>query len=229
MPPRRPQSTSNVSPSNTTIARAPTASPQLKKQFALSLDSIYQNNLNVIKRRDPSIVSILDQFSHVCLYSFNGKTKKWERQGYEGSIFIVEQYVDPRAPRSLFNTHFYSRDTPIYGFYILNRLGTGDYSRRIYPEDDVEVLGNYLMYRYYPAFTEKRTAMALPFPLPPQFCASFDLEFAKDHSMPDEPESAPKPNPQQPYKAKKGTSITLGLWQFPQDGRSDTIKEVMLR
>lgn len=91
MAPRRPRSTSNVSASN--IARAPTASPQLKKQFVLALDSIYQNNLNVIKRRDPSVVSILDQFSHVCLYNFNGKEKKWVREGYEGSIFIVEQYV----------------------------------------------------------------------------------------------------------------------------------------
>lgn len=90
MAPRRPRSTSNVSASNN-IARAPTASPQLKKQFVLALDSIYQNNLNVIKRRDPTIVSILDQFSHVCLYNFNGKEKKWVREGYEGSIFIVEQ------------------------------------------------------------------------------------------------------------------------------------------
>ena len=103
MPPRRPRSTSNVSASNTNIARAPTASPQLKKQFALAQDSIYQNNLNVIKRRDPSVVSILDQFSHICLYNFNGKTGKWVREGYEGSIFIVEQYVNvpciPMCPR----------------------------------------------------------------------------------------------------------------------------------
>lgn len=95
MAPRRPRSTSNVSASNT-ISRAPTSSPQLRKQFALAFDSIYQHNLNVIKRRDPSIVSILDQFSHVCLYNFDGKANKWLREGHEGSIFIVEQYVDPR-------------------------------------------------------------------------------------------------------------------------------------
>ncbi|PSR71393.1 hypothetical protein PHLCEN_2v12660 [Hermanssonia centrifuga] len=90
MAPRRPRSTSNVSASN--IPRAPTSSPQLRKQFALASDSIYQNNITVLRRRDPTIVSILDQFSHVCLYHFNGK--KWEKQGYEGSMFLVEQYVE---------------------------------------------------------------------------------------------------------------------------------------
>ncbi|KIP06286.1 hypothetical protein PHLGIDRAFT_36001 [Phlebiopsis gigantea 11061_1 CR5-6] len=212
MPPRRPRSTSNVSASNTNIARAPTASPQLKKQFALAQDSIYQNNLNVIKRRDPSVVSILDQFSHICLYNFNGKTGKWVREGYEGSIFIVEH-----------------RDAPNYSFFILNRLGTGDYCRRIYPEDDVEILGNYLMYRYYPDFTEKRLAMNLPYPLPPQFRPMFDHEFAKDHSLPEEQEPAAESDPPQPYRAKKGTSITLGIWQFPQVDRVENLKDVMLR
>ena len=89
MPQRRPRSTSNAAASNN--SRAPTASPQLKKQFALSADQIYLNNITVLKRRDPSIVTILDQFSHVCLYHFDGK--KWEKQGYEGSMFLVEQYV----------------------------------------------------------------------------------------------------------------------------------------
>ncbi|EKM56889.1 uncharacterized protein PHACADRAFT_160427 [Phanerochaete carnosa HHB-10118-sp] len=209
MAPRRPRSTSNVSASNI-IARAPTASPQLKKQFALAFDSIYQNNLRTIKRRDPTIVSILDQFSHVCLYKFNGMTMKWEREGYEGSIFIVEH-----------------SDTPVHGFYILNRLGTGDYSRRIYPEDDIEILGNYLMYRYYSDFTKKRIAMDLPFPLPLQFRPMFDQEFAKDQSLPDEPEQALQPG--QSEKCRKGTSVTLGIWQFPQDGRIESLKDVMTR
>ncbi|GJE86703.1 mRNA decapping enzyme 1 [Phanerochaete sordida] len=209
MAPRRPRSTSNVSASNN-IARAPTASPQLKKQFVLALDSIYQNNLKTMKRRDPTIVSILDQFSHVCLYSFNGKTKKWEREGFEGSIFIVEH-----------------SDAPSYGFYILNRLGTGDYSRRIFPEDDIEILGNYLMYRYYSDFTQKRLAMNLPFPLPPQYRPMFDQEFARDHSLPNEPDQPSQPG--QHDKGKKGTSVTLGIWQFPQDGRVESLKDVMTR
>ena len=124
-------------------------------------------------------------------------------------------------------TSVFSSDAPVYGFYILNRLGTGDYSRRIYSEDDIEILGNYLMYRYYPHFTQKRIAMNLPFPLPPQLRPMFDQEFAKDQSLPKEPDQAPQPG--QPEKSKKGTSITLGIWQFPQDGRIETLKDVMLR
>ena len=115
----------------------------------------------------------------------------------------------------------------MYGFYILNRLGTDDYSRRIYPEDDIEILGNYLMYRYYSDFTKKRIAMNLPFPLPPQFRPMFDQEFARDRSLPDEPERVPQPG--QPEKCKKGTSVTLGIWQFPQDGRVESLKDVMTR
>jgi len=48
------------------------------------------SNMKVIRRRDSSIVSIFDQFSHVCVYHHNGD--KWEKQGYEGSMFLYERY-----------------------------------------------------------------------------------------------------------------------------------------
>lgn len=90
----RSRSGSVASITNGHQARAPTSSPQLKRQFAAAIDSIYHNNLTVLQRKDPTIVSILDSFSHVCLYHFNGS--KWEKQGYEGSMFLVEQYVLPQ-------------------------------------------------------------------------------------------------------------------------------------
>src|SRR5215475_8200496 len=52
--------------------------------------SRYDSNLKVLRRRDSSIVSIFDQFSHVCVYHHNGK--KWEKQGFEGSMFLYEWY-----------------------------------------------------------------------------------------------------------------------------------------
>lgn len=52
---------------------------------------IYENNLKVLRRREPSILSIFDQFSHVCVYHF--KENKWEKQGYEGSMFLFEKCV----------------------------------------------------------------------------------------------------------------------------------------
>ena len=57
----------------------------------MSPGSRYNHNLKVLRRRDPSIVSIFDQFSHVCLYHHNGE--KWEKKGYEGSMFLYERFV----------------------------------------------------------------------------------------------------------------------------------------
>jgi hypothetical protein len=57
----------------------------------MSPGSRYNHNLKVLRRRDPSIVSIFDQFSHVCLYHHNGE--KWEKKGYEGSMFLYERWV----------------------------------------------------------------------------------------------------------------------------------------
>ena len=53
--------------------------------------SRYNYNLKVLRRRDPSILSIFDQFSHVCVYHHDGK--KWEKHGYEGSMFLFERWV----------------------------------------------------------------------------------------------------------------------------------------
>jgi len=57
--------------------------------LGMSPASRYNHNLKVLRRRDPSIVSIFDQFSHVCVYHHNGK--KWEKQGFEGSMFLYER------------------------------------------------------------------------------------------------------------------------------------------
>ena len=66
-----------------------------KSANGMSPASRYSNNLRVLRRRDPSIISIFHQFSHVCVYHHDGK--KWEKQGFEGSMFLYERFV----PRSL--------------------------------------------------------------------------------------------------------------------------------
>ncbi|KAF9267077.1 hypothetical protein L218DRAFT_995971 [Marasmius fiardii PR-910] len=105
----------------------------------MSAESRYEHNLKVLRRRDPSIISIFDQFSHVCVYHHNGE--KWEKHGFEGSMFL------------------YERDSyPPYGFYILNRMGMADYVQRLHPEDDIGAHGSYLMLRSYPDFTRERMA-----------------------------------------------------------------------
>ncbi|EKM76300.1 hypothetical protein AGABI1DRAFT_131392 [Agaricus bisporus var. burnettii JB137-S8] len=103
----------------------------------MSPASRYHSNLKVLRRRDPSITSIFDQFSHVCVYHHNGK--KWEKQGFEGSMFLYER-----------------ESYPPYGFYILNRVGMEDYIQRLYPEDDITAHSGYVMLRSYPSYTAAR-------------------------------------------------------------------------
>jgi hypothetical protein len=106
----------------------------------MSIQSRYNQNLKVLRRRDPSIVSIFDQFTYVCLYRHDDG--KWNKIGYEGAMFL------------------YERDSyPPYGFYILNRAGAEDYSQCFSPEDKVSVSGQYFMIRTFPDYTASRRTL----------------------------------------------------------------------
>ncbi|KAF7291865.1 hypothetical protein MIND_01211800 [Mycena indigotica] len=110
-----------------------------RDNLGMSPEARYEHNLKVLRRRDPSIISIFDQFTHVCVYHHNGEG--WEKNGYEGSMFL------------------YERDAyPPYGFYILNRMGKEDYVQRLHPEDKASPLGAYAMIRTFPEFTARRIA-----------------------------------------------------------------------
>lgn len=67
---------------------------QEPRDFGMSPHHRYDHNMKVLRRRDSSIVSIFDQFSHVCVYHHNGE--KWEKQGFEGSMFLYERCVRKR-------------------------------------------------------------------------------------------------------------------------------------
>lgn len=103
----------------------------------------YEHNLKVLRRRDPSIEAIFDQFSHVCVYHHDGT--RWEKQGFEGTMFLYE--------RSSY---------PPYGLYILNRVGMDDYIQPIHPEDSMQGHEKYLLMRVYPAWTAARLAKLPP-------------------------------------------------------------------
>jgi hypothetical protein len=100
-PPRRKRSGSSTSVRNSPHAQrarqqrveppVQPASTSTKSPIGMSATSRYNHNLKVLRRRDPSIVSIFDQFSHVCVYHHNGS--KWEKQGFEGTMFLYERYV----------------------------------------------------------------------------------------------------------------------------------------
>lgn len=99
-------------------------------------------------------------------------------------------------------------------------MGTDDYVRPIYPEDDMEIIGDYLMCRFYPDFTKTRLEIGLPYPIPSEHRAAFDTEVL--NRLP------PEEREKDQGKEKKGRSTTLGLWMFATDAR-EPLKEVMMR
>jgi hypothetical protein len=62
------------------LAAAAAANPEVSK---------YQQNLNNLRRRDPTVTSILHQFSHVCLYQHD--EDGWKKNGMEGPMLVVER------------------------------------------------------------------------------------------------------------------------------------------
>ncbi|KAG0697063.1 hypothetical protein DFH29DRAFT_857328 [Suillus ampliporus] len=207
-PPRRARSNSSVSTHSQQHRHRqpqpleptpPETIPSAQSHLGMSPQSRYLSNMKVVRRRDPSIVSIFDQFSHVCVYHHNGD--KWEKQGYEGSMFL------------------YERDSyPPYGLYILNRVGMDDYIQRLYPEDGIGAHGSYLMMRHYPDFTARRLAEArAKLPLSKQ--EGPGSKFAPEFVVPDL---------EQLQDAEKGRSQTVGLWCFATDAR-ESMQDVVLR
>lgn len=101
-PPRRNRSGSTATASTTNSPQlhrarqqyqhpSPAPTPEPSAIGGMSAASRYDHNLKVLRRRDPSIVSIFDQFSHVCVYHHDGT--RWEKQGFEGTMFLYERYV----------------------------------------------------------------------------------------------------------------------------------------
>ncbi|KAF4576883.1 DCP1 family protein [Pleurotus pulmonarius] len=189
-------------PSAVVNPRQATATPQHSEcspaKMGMSPATRYNSNLKVLRRRDPSIISIFDQFSHVCVYHHNGD--KWEKQGYEGSMFL------------------YERDSyPPYGYYILNRQGTDDYNQRLYPEDNISTSGSYLMMRSYPSWSARRlesiikSSEAAGSKVPDKFSPVWFI-----------------PDVEKYKEADKAPGITIGLWMFATDSR-EPMMDVMVR
>jgi len=178
----------------------------------MSPASRYHSNLKVLRRRDPSIVSIFDQFSHVCIYHHNGQ--KWQKHGFEGSMFLYERlrfflFLFLLSPSQLLSDSY-----PPYGFYILNRVGSDDYIQRLYPEDDITTHGGYLMLRSYPRLSAARL----------RALASSDTgdqpKFSELYAYVGDAATVASKNQE--------ASQTIGLWTFTTDGR-EPLMDVMLR
>lgn len=77
-----------------------------------------------------------------------------------------------------------------------------DYIQRMYPEDDMNILGDYLMYKCYPDYTGLRLG------LPMDNHRGIDPDLKNDK--------------------RKGRAITVGLWMFATESR-EPMKDVMMR
>lgn len=71
----------------------PRKTPIPPADVGMSPASRYNSNLRVLRRRDHTIVSVFDQFPHVCMYHHNKAAGKWEKKGYEGTFFLFERYL----------------------------------------------------------------------------------------------------------------------------------------
>src|SRR5258708_7308067 len=75
-------------------AHLPVPEPQTTQTqcpTTLTAPARYHKNLKSLRRVDPTIVSIIDQFSHVCLYRLHDG--KWQKDGFEGASFLFERYA----------------------------------------------------------------------------------------------------------------------------------------
>lgn len=87
-------------------------------------------NLKVLRRHDPSIVSIISTASFVVLYLFNSSSSEWTKTGVEGPLFLFRR----RLP-------------PYNGFFLMNRNGVENFSADVTGEDDLEITPEFIIYR----------------------------------------------------------------------------------
>jgi len=128
-------------------------------------------------------------------------------------------------------------------------MGMEDYVLHMYPEDDMETHGDYLMYRSYPDFTAKRLAVARTnvastsrsgsggydgrlHNLAPShdFTCVIDADYYADAQGRASSLADALTNWQflLSQEAEKGRSETVGLWMFATDAR-EPMKDVMMR
>ncbi|KAI8929172.1 hypothetical protein BC831DRAFT_444977 [Entophlyctis helioformis] len=87
-------------------------------------------NLSVLRRHDPFISVILDTSSHVTVYDFDAPSQAWTKRGIEGTMFVFQRTVQP-----------------MFGFFVMNRLGIDNLMISLSSDLHIEMLGDYLMYK----------------------------------------------------------------------------------
>lgn len=89
-----------------------------------------QFNINVLKRYDQHVENIVEQASHVVVYDFDEYSNKWEKRGFEGTLFLLKR-----------------NQSPFFSLFILNRLSPENFYQTITPGMQFEQMGDYYIYQ----------------------------------------------------------------------------------
>jgi hypothetical protein len=93
-------------------------------------------NLSVLRRYNPSILTILSIAANAVIYLFTPSTQQWEKSGVEGTLFVCE--TDP--PSTTIDAG--------YCVVVLNRRGLGNLILDLAQAQDVEVTDELLIMRF---------------------------------------------------------------------------------
>jgi hypothetical protein len=93
-------------------------------------------NLSVLRRYNPSILTILSIAANAVIYLFTPSTQQWEKSGVEGTLFVCEQ-----EPPSI------AVDAG-YCIVVLNRRGLDNLILDLSQAQDVEVTAELLIMRF---------------------------------------------------------------------------------
>ncbi|EFR04342.1 hypothetical protein MGYG_07351 [Nannizzia gypsea CBS 118893] len=89
-------------------------------------------NLSVLRRHNPSIISILSLAQYAVVYHFNATTQLWEKIGVEGTLFVCQL-----TPGEIGEDR--------YSVFLLNRRGMNNFDVSLVTGDDIEITEEYVI------------------------------------------------------------------------------------
>ncbi|OMJ23838.1 mRNA-decapping enzyme 1B [Smittium culicis] len=107
-----------------------------------------QVNMNVLKKHDPRISSIVDSTSHVAVYKYDLALQNWVKIGIEGAMFIFKRdFAIGRHNNSRNGLHYPISNNFDYGIVVLNRLSLDNYYDILIPGIDFQIQSGIIMYK----------------------------------------------------------------------------------
>ncbi|KAJ8674893.1 hypothetical protein QAD02_010679 [Eretmocerus hayati] len=87
-------------------------------------------NVAALKRVDPYVKDILEQATHVALYTFSAENNEWEKTDIEGALFVYSRIGEP-----------------YHSILIMNRLSTKNQVEPVTPGLDLQLQEPFLLYK----------------------------------------------------------------------------------